>query len=132
MLNSPYQKYQQSSLKTATPAQLVIMLYDGAIRFINQGIEGIESKRYDQANLYLCKAQAVINELTASLNYDYPIAKDLARIYEYMLYKLVQGNIRKNAEFCREIVGHLKELRETWKECFKMASSTDEGIRQHV
>ncbi|WP_138496169.1 flagellar export chaperone FliS [Paenibacillus pinistramenti] len=134
MQNPALLKYQQTSIQTATPAQLLIMLYDGAIRFINQGIEGIENKRYDQANLFLCKAQAVIHELTASLDFKYPLANSLSQIYEYMIYKLMQGNIKKEVPFCREVVEHLKELREAWKEAIKLAdsSSTAKEINQHA
>ncbi len=114
MINSPYQKYKQSSVQTATPSQLLLKLYDGAIRFIKLGIEGIEERHYDKANTNLCKAQAVINELVASLNMDYEISKSLSRVYEYFLYQLIQANIKKNIQPANEVLVYMQELRETW------------------
>lgn len=114
MINSPYQKYQQTQLQTASPAQLLLMLYDGAIRFVRLGIAGIEEQDYEKANTYLCKTQAVIHELMAALNYDYPIAKALEQVYEYMLYRLINSNLKKNTAPAQEVLSYLLELREAW------------------
>ncbi|MEW4372674.1 flagellar export chaperone FliS [Paenibacillus sp. WLX1005] len=130
-MNLAFQKYQQSSVQTASPGQLIIMLYDGAIRFTKQGIVAINDKQYELANKSLVRAQAIINELTAALDHKYPISKELARLYEYMNYKLIQANIRKNAEDAEEIIGHLTELRDTWKECIRIVGS-GEAVQQEV
>lgn len=119
-MNSPYRAYQQSSVQTS-PAQLVIMLYDGAIRFTKAAIDGIHNKQFDVANTNLKKAQSIIHELTASLNFDFPISKELVRIYEYMLHQLIQANIKKNASCAEEVLQHLQELREVWKQTLKTA-----------
>jgi len=108
------QKYQQMSVQTATPVQLVIMLYDGAIRFTKAGIEGIREKDYRKANRNLLRAQSCLHELMGALKTEYPVARNLARIYEYMLYQLIQANVKKNEEPAREVIGHLQELREAW------------------
>lgn len=119
MINSQYQKYQQTQAQTASKPKLLIMLYDGAIKFVNAGIEGITNKDYSKANSNLCKAQAIIHELISSLNFDYPQAHELVRIYEYMLEKLIDANIKKNAAPAQEILGYLNELREAWVEAAK-------------
>lgn len=124
MLTPRYQAYQQSSVQTAPPNQLLIMLYEGAIRFTKAGIEGIHKRNLEMTNTNLKKAQAVINELTASLNYDYPISKDLARIYEYMLHQLIQSNMRKDAALAKEVLAHLEDLRDTWKQVIKGGHTT--------
>lgn len=95
MVVSPYQKYQQSSVQTATPGKLIVMLYEGAIRFVKQSIEAIDSKDIHKANHNLIKAQNIVHELTASLDYNYPIAEDLGRLYEYMMHQLIEANIKK-------------------------------------
>lgn len=123
MINSPYQKYQQASVQTASPGQLIIMLYDGAIRFIRQSIEGIENRKYEQANNNLIKAQAIIHELVASLNFDYPISKDLVRIYEYMLHQLIQSNVKKDTKPALEVMKHLEDLKESWQQVIKPSSA---------
>lgn len=129
MLSSPYKAYQQSSVQTASPAQLVIMLYDGAIRFTKAGIEAIHNKKYDIANTNLKKAQSIINELIASLNFDYAISHDMVRIYEYMLHQLIQANMKKQAEFAEEVLGYLQDLGETWKKSAKTVISNNQSSR---
>lgn len=119
MINSPYQKYQQTQAQTASKPKLLIMLYDGAIRFVQAGIEGIEQKNYELVNRNLIKAQAIVHELISSLNFDYPIAQNLVAIYEYMLRLLIEANVQKRAEPALEVLEHLKELREAWVEASK-------------
>ncbi|MCM3128287.1 flagellar export chaperone FliS [Paenibacillus provencensis] len=114
MITSPYQKYQQTQFQTASPVQLLFMLYDGAIKFTKIGINGIETKDYEKANVYLCKSQAVIHELIAALNHDYPISKNLLQIYEYMLHRLIVSNMKKEKAPAEEVLNHLTELREAW------------------
>jgi flagellar protein FliS len=119
VLNSPYQIYQQSSVQTANGGQLIIMLYEGAIRFTKAGIEGIQTRNYEKANTSLKKAQAIIHELIAALNHDYEISKNLLLVYEYLLYKLIESNMKKNEAVAQEVLTHLIELRDTWKQLIK-------------
>ncbi|MGW8958245.1 flagellar export chaperone FliS [Paenibacillus sp. NPDC055715] len=114
MISSPYEKYKQSSVQTSTPVQLIIMLYDGAIRFVKAGLEGISSDNIAKANMNLGKAQTIISELMSTLNHSYDISKNLYALYEYMNYLLIQTNIKKKIESGEEVLGYLQELRETW------------------
>ncbi|SEN64984.1 flagellar export chaperone FliS [Paenibacillus sp. OV219] len=115
-MNTPHQAYQRNSVQTASPAALIFMLYDGAIRFTKAGIEGIKSRKYDVANTNLKKAQSIVHELIASLNFDYPISKNLAQVYEYLLHQLIQANMKKDANHAEEVLAHLEGLRDTWKQ----------------
>lgn len=119
MISTPHQKYQQTQIQTASKSKLLIMLYDGAIRFVQAGIEGMEHRNYELVNRNLLKAQAIIHELVSALNFDYPIASDLAAIYEYMLHCLIEANVKKVVEPADEVLDHLKELREAWVEASK-------------
>jgi flagellar protein FliS len=123
LIQSPYQKYQQAQAQTASKPKLLIMLYDGAIRFTRAGADGILDKDFGKANYNLCKSQAIIHELISALNFDYPIAQDLLRIYEYMLHCLIESNIHKDVSKAREVEEHLTELREAWVEVSKLPSS---------
>lgn len=129
MLKSPYQAYQQSSVQTSTPIQLVLMLYDGAIRYTRASAEAIRSKDYDKANMNLKKAQSVIHELTASLNFDFDVSKSLASLYEYFLHNLIQANIKKEAKYADEVTEHLHDLREAWRQTAKLAAA-EQGVMQ--
>ncbi|OXS55890.1 flagellar export chaperone FliS [Cohnella sp. CIP 111063] len=119
MISTPFHKYQQSSVQTASPAQLILMLYDGAIRFIKQGIDGIEAKDYQKANHSLIRSQHIVNELIASLNHEYPIANNLLDIYDYANRKLIEANMKKNKQSASEVISILSELREAWVQIIK-------------
>lgn len=123
MINSPLQKYQQNQVQTS-PAQLLLMLYDGAIRFVKSGIVAIEETNYEKANMNLCKGQAVIHELIAALNYEYPVAKTLYLVYEYMIHCLIQANLKKNVKPAQETLSYLIELREAWEIASKSIGGT--------
>lgn len=123
--------YQQASVQTANGGKLVIMLFEGAIRFTKAGIEGIQNRKYDIANTNLKKAQSIINELIASLNYEYEISNELFQIYEYMVHQLIQSNLKKDARFAEEVIVHLQELLGTWKQVVKApagSASLETGV----
>lgn len=124
LLNTAYDKYRQSSVQTATPGQLIIMLYDGAIKFIKMGMEGLAPKDYQKVNINFGKAQTIISELMSTLNMSYPIAKDLSSLYEYMNHLLIQANIKKMSEPAEEVLGYLAELRETWLEASRIYTAS--------
>lgn len=123
MLTMPHHIYQQSAVQTSTPLQLILMLYDGAIRNIKLGIEGIESGNVEKASTHLIKAQSVINELVSSLNLQYPIANQLLQIYDYLLRNLIEANIKKQKEPALEVLEHLSTLRDAWHQISKRGSA---------
>ncbi|WP_054957472.1 flagellar export chaperone FliS [Paenibacillus dakarensis] len=131
MITSPYDKYRQSSVQTASPAQLVLMLYDGAIRFVKIGIDGISNNDLPKANQYLGKAQTIVSELMSTLNHSYDISKNLFAMYEYINYLLIQANIKKSKEPAEEALGYLTDLYETWIQASKLAVSGGTAGVQH-
>lgn len=106
-----------------------MMLYDGAIKFVRFGIEGIQQKNVEQANTNLIKAQKILHELIAALNFDYEISKNLVLIYEYMIRQLILANSTKKEGPAREVLGYLTEMKETWAEAAKKPVMT-EGIQR--
>lgn len=123
MITSPYDRYKQSSVQTSTPAQLLIMLYDGAIRFIRGGIAAINDKDYQKKNELIGKAQTIVSELRASLNHNYEISEQLDKLYEYINYLLIESNIRNEVDKAEEALGYLTELRESWVQASKELAS---------
>ncbi|MBY3619236.1 flagellar export chaperone FliS [Acinetobacter sp. CUI P1] len=126
MLKSPYDKYRQSSVQTSTPAQLVIMLYDGAIRFAKTAIEGLNKKDLEKSNLNFGKAQTIISELMSTLDYSIEVSKGLYSLYEYINHLLVEANIHKNPVKAEEAIGYLTDLRDTWIQASKLAAGQAE------
>lgn len=128
MITSPYEKYKQSSVQTSTPAQLLIMLYDGAIRFTRGALEAIRAEDYQKKNELIGKAQAIVSELRASLNHNYEISAQLDKLYEYINYLLVEANIRKDVVPGEEALGYLLELKDSWVQASKDAASGQSNV----
>lgn len=131
MINSPYDKYRQSSVQTSTPAQLVLMLYDGAIRFIRAGLDGLKRDDLEKTNINFGKAQTIISELMSTLDYSYEISNNLYSLYEYTNFLLVEANIRKSPDKAEEAIGYLTELRETWLQASKIAAGQGQAESAH-
>ena len=108
--------YQGTKINTATPAELTLMLYEGAIKFCNIGLGAIENNDIVKANSNIIKAEKIINKLRETLDFKYPVAKDFDRIYEYIYSKLVEANIHKDKEALEEALNRIREMRDTWKE----------------
>lgn len=113
-------QYQRNAIMTASPAELTLMLYDGAIKFCNIALMALEKQEYENVNVNLKKAQAIITEFRITLDHKYPVWEDFDRVYSYIYSTLVQANIRKDAELIEEALKHIREMRETWKEVMKL------------
>lgn len=116
---NPYANYANTKVQTATPAQLTLMLYDGAIKFCNLAINAIDNKEIENAHINIKKAEAIIEEFRATLNFKYPVAKDFDNVYEYISRRLVEANLHKDKEILEEVLTHLRVMRETWTEVMK-------------
>ncbi len=113
---NPYAQYNNSKILTASPAELTLMLYDGAIKFCNIAIMGIEQKNIEKAHTNIVKVQRIIDEFRSTLDHKYPVAEDFDRVYVYILQRLFEANIKKDKEILEEVLEHLRSMRDTWKE----------------
>ena len=127
---NPYQQYQEQSIKTASPGELTLMLYNGCIKFINQAKQFIEQKDIEKANNAIVRAQDIIQELLVTLNMDYEISKNLAALYDFMYRRLIDANISKDVEALDEVLDLVTELRDTWKEVIKKTRQQVYGNRR--
>ena len=115
-----YKNYKEVEIETASGLKLVVMLYTGAIRFLNIAKEGIFTKKLDIANNNIIKAQDIITELMTSLNFEAgEIAHNLYSLYVYMNRRLLEANIEKNPEIISEVIKLLTILKEAWEELLK-------------
>lgn len=110
------QNYLRTRVFTATPEQLQLMLYDGAIRFAEQGRLGLVEKNFEQSYTNISRAQKIITEMTCTLKHDvYPdLCAKLASLYNYVYRKLVEANIQHNVQALDEALELLRYQRETW------------------
>lgn len=118
---NPYANYANTKIQTATPAQLTLMLYDGAIKFCNLAINTVEEGQIEMANTNIKKVEAIIAEFRATLNFKYPVAKDFDNVYEYLGRRLLEANLHKDKEILEEVLSHLRVMRETWTEVMKQS-----------
>lgn len=116
-----YGAYANSKITTASPADLILMLYEGAIKFCNIAIAAVEEKDIVKAHTNIMKVERIIEELQGSLDYKYATAKDFNEVYTYLMYRLQQANIKKDKEMLEEVLKHLRTMRDTWKEVMKLA-----------
>ena len=119
-LPNPYAKYNNSKILTASPAELTLMLYDGAIKFCNIAILGIEQKDIQKAHTNIVKVQNIIEEFRSTLDRKYPVAEDFDRVYVYLLKRLLVANVKKDAAILEEVNTHLRFMRDTWKEVMRI------------
>ncbi len=121
MLTDPYLQYKHNEVATATPGKLLLMLYYASIRFLKLARAGIEEKDFEKVNMYMGKAQDIIFELMASLDFEHEeVSGRLYSLYDYMYQRLVEANIKKDAEKITEVEIMLGELRDTWKAAAKV------------
>ena len=114
--NNAYTAYATNKILTATPAELTLMLYEGAIKFCNIAVKAIEDKDIEKAHTNIVKAEKIIEEFQATLNHKYEVAKDFDNVYNYLRDRLIQANMKKDKEILEEILEHLRTMRDTWKE----------------
>lgn len=120
-LNNPYAQYKQNTIFTAPPEELTLMLYDGAIKFINQASLYMQEKKYDKSSNASIRAQDIITELNTTLDMQYEISKNLRSLYDYMLRRMIEANVKKDVAIFDEVLGLVSELRDAWKEAMKIA-----------
>ena len=128
MLNKGYDQYQKNKILTASKAELTLMLYDGAIKFCNIAIMCIEKKDIQGAHTNIKKTEAIIEEFLSTLNYDYEVANDFKKVYDYLYDRLVQANLKKDVEILNEVLEHLRTMRDTWKEVMRTANNSKTAI----
>jgi flagellar protein FliS len=119
---NPYNQYQQNQIMSASSEQILLMLYDGAIRFIRQAIRGMEEENLTQFHYGIEKSMAIITEFSNSLNHTIggDIAENLDALYDFMIRELTLANLRKDIEKLRVVEKLLVDLRATWGEAVEI------------
>lgn len=119
MRSKQLETYQNNAVTTASGPQLTLMLYNGCIKFINQGIKGLKTENIELKNSNLQKAQDIIRELMVTLNPEVELSNQLMPLYDYILHLLQEGNIHNDLKPIEEALTYVIEFRDTWKEVIK-------------
>ena len=113
------------ALDNATPEELTLMLYDGALRFTNEALENLDNNKFSSACELMARAGDIIQELQVTLNHEYSIARPMHDLYKYMYRRLAQATVAESES--REIVLEVRELlrdfRTTWKKAMERAEA---------
>ena len=127
--NNPWQSYRKIATQTASPGQLVLMLYDGAISFLERGLTGFDYTDPLQFNLTInnnvLRAQAIVFELNSRLDMQQggEVAENLRRLYDYFYRRLQEGNLKKKKEPLNEVLTRLRVLRDSWAQMMQQTAA---------
>lgn len=122
-LKNPYATYANDRVTTASPAELTLMLYEGAIKFCNLAKIDMEKGEYGDAMFKIRKARNIITELQSTLDLKYPVAKDFDVIYNYIFQRMVEANQTHSIEVLDDVLEQLRDLRNAWKQIMKAAKT---------
>lgn len=128
------QQYKQQQIQTASQEEILILLYEGAIRFLIIAQKAHGEKNIEKFHNNLLRAQRILTEFMSSLDMDAggDMAENLFNLYEYMHYRLVQANIKKDVTMIDEVLNHLRLLKNTWEEAIRMAKAAErEGVARN-
>jgi len=117
--------YKHQQIMTASPQTLTLMLYNGAIRFVTESIQAIERNEIEKAHDANIRAQDIIREFINTLDMQYEVSQGLDKLYDYLEYRLIQANIKKDIVQLEEAKNMLTELRDTWYQAMKLARGQD-------
>lgn len=132
-MNDPYSSYRRTQIETATPGQLVVLLYQGAVRLLSSADAALAEENMELAHTALLKAQDILLELKATLNPEAgEIAQKLDCLYDYMFRRLVEANFHKDRTPVREVLGYLQELLPAWEAAARVQDAADTRLRLEV
>ena len=112
-----FETYQENAITTQTQGRIVIMLYEGAIKFLKLAIPEMQAGNHEAKSKYLNKAEDIINELSTVLDMEAggEIATNLRALYTFMIHQLHEANIKQDASKIEEVIKLLEEMNQSWK-----------------
>ena len=123
MQSNPYSKMRENAIMTAPKEELTLMLYDGALKFINQAQAAILAKDNNKAHECLLRVQDIIREFQITLDRSHEVSKHFDLMYDYIYRRLVDANVAKDPEIVKECCELVRSMRDMWKEAMQAARS---------
>jgi len=133
-MNAYLHQYQNNQVETASPEQILIMLYDGAIRFCRQAIRAMEDRDYAVQGEKIGRTMAIISEFSQSLDHDIGgrIAENLDALYGFMIRELGRANLEKDRKALENVADLLSDLRETWVKAAGIYNSEKQPVSEVI
>ena len=116
------QQYNRNKVLTASPAELTLLLYEGAIKFCNIAVVAMEKNDVEKAHTNIVKAEMIIEELQSTLNHKYSVAADFDNIYKYIYSLLIDANMKKDTKILEDAISEFRGIRDVWKEVMAKTS----------
>ena len=113
---------------TASKEQLTLLLYNGALRFLNESIQALQEGNIQKSHNANLRVQNIVREFMATLDQSYEISGQWLQLYEFVEYSLIEGNIKKDLTHLQNAKGILEEMRDTWQEVMKLTRSAQAGV----
>lgn len=134
MGSDPYSTYKSTQIETASQEKILLMLYDGCIKYSRQAKHAMEDEEYQTSHEKLIQAQDIVTELMSSLDMDVggDVAQELYQLYDFCLHNLIQANVEKDSTRIEDVLSVLEELKETWDEVINEKGMTLEKARRQL
>lgn len=134
MALNPYQKYQENKIEGSSQGEMIILLYEGCIRFINEALVFIEKNNIQEAHNKIIKAQRIINELMVTLDFEAggEIAQNLYNLYDFIMNELIKANIKKEKDGLYNSIEVMQELLDAWRIVIKEAQANAQEQSKNV
>jgi len=125
-----YNQYKENSVYTSTPEELTLMLYNGLVKFIMLALAGIDESDMEKANNNIIRAQDIVLHFQATLDMKYEVSTGLDLLYDFMYRHLLEANIKKDKTMLEDVLGLVKDLRDTWQQAMKLARQAQNRTQQ--
>ncbi len=130
---TPYTAYRNTNVQTADQRQLILMLYDGLIRFLQKAVVKIEAREIEAAHNYLVRSREIVAELLATLKPEKAgvVGENLRRLYIYAFNRIVEANLRKDPAMVQEVIRIASTLREGWTAVKPASAAKPEAVQDN-
>lgn len=120
-MKNPYNEYKKTGINTASKESILIMLYEGAIKFLKQAAVAMDEKNIEKKGKLIIKAEEIINELLCVLDHEkgWEISKDLEGLYMFMLRKCSEANLNNSKQDLEVVIKLLETLLSGWRDAIK-------------
>lgn len=114
--------YRQQAIQTNNPSRILLMVFDGAIAALIKAKALIDEKNIPDAHNQILRVQELVAELILALDFQYEISNNLAELYQYIMDRLIDANVKKDNVILDEVIAMLSEMRDMWQETSKLAT----------
>ena len=128
---NPYLKqYQRTEVETATPEKVLILLYDGAVQFLNKALKALDDRNIPEIHNNIVGAERILLEFMNTIDFEQggDFAERLNALYQYLYNRLVEANMKKDKEIVQQVLHFLVDLRATWKQAINMTKAEAQRI----